>query len=91
MEADEVIRDDDAGITTALGNIEVRYNNRTLRADRLRSSGPSVRVSSDRIVTRAWRPRVIRKANWPTGESERPASMTTAMIAPIDMLPALNR
>jgi len=35
MEADEVIRDDDAGITTAQGNIEVRYNGRTLRGDRL--------------------------------------------------------
>ena len=35
MEADEVIRDDDEGITTAQGNIEVRYNRRTLRANRL--------------------------------------------------------
>ncbi|WP_334163456.1 LPS-assembly protein LptD [Phenylobacterium sp.] len=35
MEADEVIRDDKAKITTAAGNIEVRYENRTLRADRL--------------------------------------------------------
>ena len=35
MEADEVIREDDAGKTTANGNIEVRYNGRTLRADRL--------------------------------------------------------
>lgn len=35
MEADQVIRDDDAGITTAQGNIEIRYNDRTLRADRL--------------------------------------------------------
>lgn len=35
MEADEVTRDDDAGITTANGNIEVRYNGRTLRADKL--------------------------------------------------------
>jgi len=35
MEADEVIRDDDGGVTTANGNIEVRYNGRTLRADRL--------------------------------------------------------
>ncbi len=35
MEADEVIREDDAGLTTANGNIEVRYNGRTLRADRL--------------------------------------------------------
>lgn len=35
MEADEVIREDDAGITTAQGNIEVRYDGRTLRADRL--------------------------------------------------------
>lgn len=35
MEADEVIREDKTGITTAQGNIEVRYNNRTLRADKL--------------------------------------------------------
>ncbi|WP_337188317.1 LPS assembly protein LptD [Phenylobacterium sp.] len=35
MEADEVVRDDDAGVTTANGNIEVRYNGRTLRADRM--------------------------------------------------------
>jgi len=35
MEADEVIRDDDKGLTTANGNIEVRYNGRTLRADKL--------------------------------------------------------
>jgi LPS-assembly protein len=35
MEADEVLRDDDNGITTANGNIEVRYNGRTLRADKL--------------------------------------------------------
>jgi len=35
MEADEVLRDDDKGVTTANGNIEVRYNGRTLRADKL--------------------------------------------------------
>ncbi len=35
MEADEVIRQDKEGITTAQGNIEVRYNGRTLRADRM--------------------------------------------------------
>jgi LPS-assembly protein len=35
MEADEVVRDDDAGLTTATGHIEVRYNGRTLRADKL--------------------------------------------------------
>jgi LPS-assembly protein len=35
MEADEVIREDDKGLTTANGNIEVRYNGRTLRADKL--------------------------------------------------------
>ena len=35
MEADEVIRQDKDGLTTANGNIEVRYNGRTLRADRL--------------------------------------------------------
>lgn len=35
MEADEVVREDDAGLTTANGHIEVRYNGRTLRADKL--------------------------------------------------------
>ncbi|MFN3585044.1 LPS-assembly protein LptD [Phenylobacterium sp.] len=35
MEADEVAHDDEAKQTTANGNIEVRYNGRTLRADRL--------------------------------------------------------
>src|SRR5678815_5446051 len=35
MEADEVIRDDKEGVTTAQGNVEVRYNGRALRADRL--------------------------------------------------------
>jgi LPS-assembly protein len=35
MEADEVIREDKEGVTTANGNVEVRYNGRTLRADRL--------------------------------------------------------
>jgi len=35
MEADEVARDDKGGITTAQGNVEIRYNGRTLRADKL--------------------------------------------------------
>ncbi|MCR5875800.1 LPS-assembly protein LptD [Phenylobacterium sp. J426] len=35
MEADEVVREDEIGRTTAQGNIEVRYNGRTLRADRM--------------------------------------------------------
>lgn len=35
MEADEVVRDDDKRITTAQGNVEVRYEGRTLRADHL--------------------------------------------------------
>jgi LPS-assembly protein len=35
MEADEVVRDDDRKVTTAEGNVEVRYEGRTLRADRL--------------------------------------------------------
>jgi LPS-assembly protein len=35
MEADEVVRDDKSKITTATGNVEVRYDGRTLRADRL--------------------------------------------------------
>ena len=56
MEADEVIRDDDEGITTAQGNIEVRYNRRTLRANRLvyndqtgviRAYGDIVIINSD--------------------------------------------
>ncbi len=35
MEADRLIRDDKAGVTTAEGNVEVRYEDRTLRADKL--------------------------------------------------------
>ena len=35
MEADEVVRNDETGVTTAKGDIEVRYNGRTLRADGL--------------------------------------------------------
>ncbi|MET0274810.1 MAG: LPS-assembly protein LptD [Phenylobacterium sp.] len=35
MEADEVVRDDKTKITTATGNVEVRYDGRTLRADHL--------------------------------------------------------
>jgi LPS-assembly protein len=35
MEADQLIHDDKAGVTTAQGNVEVRYEDRTLRADRL--------------------------------------------------------
>lgn len=35
MEADEVVREDQAGRTTANGNIELRHNGRTLRADHL--------------------------------------------------------
>ena len=35
MEADQVVRDDKAGVTTAQGSVEVRYAARTLRADRL--------------------------------------------------------
>ena len=35
IEADEVIREDKTGRTSAKGNIEVRQNGRTLRADRL--------------------------------------------------------
>jgi LPS-assembly protein len=35
MEADEVVREDKIGRTSAQGNIEVRYNGRTLRADRM--------------------------------------------------------
>ncbi len=35
IEADEVFRDDKAMRTTAQGGVEVRYENRTLRADRL--------------------------------------------------------
>jgi LPS-assembly protein len=35
MEADEIVRDDDRKVTTAQGNVEIRYEGRTLRADRL--------------------------------------------------------
>jgi LPS-assembly protein len=35
MEADELSRDDKAGVTTAEGHVEVRYQDKTLRADRL--------------------------------------------------------
>jgi LPS-assembly protein len=56
MEADEVIRDEKAGVTTAIGNIEVRYNGRTLRADKMvyndqtgviRANGHVVILNSD--------------------------------------------
>ncbi len=35
MEADQLVRDDKSGVTTAEGNVEIRYEDRTLRADRL--------------------------------------------------------
>ncbi|MGZ5948375.1 MAG: LPS-assembly protein LptD, partial [Caulobacteraceae bacterium] len=35
MEADQLVHDDKNGVTTAQGNVEVRYEDRTLRADRL--------------------------------------------------------
>jgi LPS-assembly protein len=35
MEADQLTRDDKAKITTAEGHVEVRYEGRTIRADRL--------------------------------------------------------
>jgi LPS-assembly protein len=35
MEADQLVRDDKNGITTAEGSVEIRYQDRTLRADRL--------------------------------------------------------
>jgi LPS-assembly protein len=35
MEADRLIRDDKAKITTAEGNVQIRYQGRTLRADRV--------------------------------------------------------
>jgi LPS-assembly protein len=35
MEADQLVRDDKNGLTTAEGNVEIRYEDRTLRADRL--------------------------------------------------------
>ncbi|WP_293677092.1 LPS assembly protein LptD [uncultured Phenylobacterium sp.] len=56
MEADEVVRDDKEGLTTAQGNVEIRYNGRTLRADRLtyndktgvvRANGHIVIVNTD--------------------------------------------
>lgn len=56
MEADEVVRNDKDAVTTAKGNIEVRYNGRTLRADSLtyddttgiiRATGNIVIVNAD--------------------------------------------
>lgn len=35
LEADKLTRDDKAGVTTAEGNVEMRYQGRTLRADRV--------------------------------------------------------
>ncbi|MFI4949403.1 MAG: LPS-assembly protein LptD [Caulobacterales bacterium] len=35
MEADQIVRDEKNGLTTAEGSVEVRYEDRTLRADRL--------------------------------------------------------
>jgi LPS-assembly protein len=35
MEADQLVRDDKNGITTAEGSVEIRYQDKTLRADRL--------------------------------------------------------
>jgi LPS-assembly protein len=35
MEADQLVRDDKAGVTTAQGAVEIRYEGRTLRADRV--------------------------------------------------------
>jgi LPS-assembly protein len=35
LEADRIVRDDKNGVTTAEGSVEVRYEDRTLRADRL--------------------------------------------------------
>ncbi len=35
MEADNLTRDDKTGVTTAEGHVEIRYEGRTIRADRL--------------------------------------------------------
>lgn len=35
MEADQIVRDDKNGVTTAEGAVEIRYEDRTLRADRV--------------------------------------------------------
>ena len=35
LEADQIVRDEKNGVTTAEGSVEVRYEDRTLRADRL--------------------------------------------------------
>ncbi len=59
MEADEVVRDDDTKVTTATGSVEIRYESRTLRADRLvydepkgimRAYGNVQVINSDRSV-----------------------------------------
>ena len=57
----------------------------------LRSSPPSKSRSMLSSVSCAWRPRVSRKAICPAGASERDASMTMAIIAPIVMSPEANR
>ncbi len=35
MEADQIVRDEQNGVTTAEGSVEIRYEDRTLRADRV--------------------------------------------------------
>lgn len=35
MEADQIVRDDKNGVTTAEGSVEIRYEDRTLRADKV--------------------------------------------------------
>lgn len=49
MEADQLVRDDKNGVTTAEGSVEIRYEDKTLRADRL--------VYSVAPPTRAGQPR----------------------------------
>ena len=51
MEADEVVREDKSGRTTANGNIEVRHNGRTLRADHLTYDDQSGVIRADGHVT----------------------------------------
>ncbi|MGA0604367.1 LPS-assembly protein LptD [Phenylobacterium sp. VNQ135] len=55
MEADQVVREDKIGRTTAEGNIEVRYNGRTLRADRMvyEEGAGTIRASGNIAIVNA--------------------------------------
>ena len=69
----------------------VRISGTMLRAATWRSSVASIMRCSEASVVIDWRARVTRNANCPIGDMARPASMTIAMIAPIVMVPSLNK